>query len=157
MGMNIGTNILNNSPTSNLITHAYIYDENLDTLKALSSTKICVLLAIGSSNATTTSLIDQNTVTYYLETVGTRVSIKNEVLTIIPSLSLFSSPYYSIPLQCPHYFQLPPTYQGFNPSCRIHHSQPFPSFLGLLQLKPHLCYLYRSTMLTTFKLERTIH
>ncbi|KAK7363758.1 hypothetical protein VNO77_05913 [Canavalia gladiata] len=101
VGVNIGTDVSNLPSASDLvsflqlqkITHVRIYDANPDILKALSRTKIRVvisvpnnqLLAIGSSNATAASWIDRNVVAYYPETLITGISVGDEVLTTVPS------------------------------------------------------------------------
>ncbi|KAL4398194.1 hypothetical protein S245_002863 [Arachis hypogaea] len=101
VGVNIGTDVSNLLPPSQLvaflqlqkITHIRIYDANPDILKALSRTKIRViisvpnnqLLAIGSSNTTAASWIDRNVVSFYPDTLITAISVGDEVLTTVPS------------------------------------------------------------------------
>ncbi|KAL9277958.1 hypothetical protein ACSQ67_024787 [Phaseolus vulgaris] len=110
VGVNIGMDVSNLPPASDLvaflqlqkITHVRIYDANPDILKALSGTKIRViisvpnnqLLAIGSSNATAASWIDRNVVAYYPQTLIAGISVGDEVLTTVPS----SAPSFSPPL-----------------------------------------------------------
>ncbi|OWM85558.1 hypothetical protein CDL15_Pgr028981 [Punica granatum] len=75
------------------ITHVRLYDADPDILKALSRTKIRViigvpnnqLLAIGSSNATAASWIGRNVVAYYPQTLIVGVAVGDEVLTTVPS------------------------------------------------------------------------
>lgn len=75
------------------ITHVRLYDADPDILKALSRTKIRViigvpnnqLLAIGSSNATAASWIGRNVVAYYPQTLIIGVAVGDEVLTTVPS------------------------------------------------------------------------
>ncbi|KAK2644512.1 hypothetical protein Ddye_019707 [Dipteronia dyeriana] len=101
VGVNIGTDVTNLlSPTELVsflqvqkITHVRLYDADQDILKALSKTKIRViisvpnnqLLAIGSSNTTAASWIGRNVVAYYPETLITAVAVGDEVLTTVPS------------------------------------------------------------------------
>ncbi|XP_061345526.1 glucan endo-1,3-beta-glucosidase 1 [Gastrolobium bilobum] len=101
VGVNIGTDVSNLLSASDLvaflqlqkITHIRIYDANTDILKALSGTKIRViisvpnnqLLAIGSSNTSAASWIDRNVVAYYPQTLITGISVGDEVLTTVPS------------------------------------------------------------------------
>ncbi|KAI9198306.1 hypothetical protein LWI28_013573 [Acer negundo] len=101
VGVNIGTDVTNLlSPTELVsflqvqkITHVRLYDADQDILKALSKTKIRViisvpnnqLLAIGSSNTTAASWIGRNVVAYYPETVITAIAVGDEVLTTVPS------------------------------------------------------------------------
>ncbi|OVA07813.1 Glycoside hydrolase [Macleaya cordata] len=101
VGINIGTDVSNFLSPANLvsflqlqkITHIRLYDANADILKALSHTKIRVivgvpnnqLIAIGSSNSTAATWIDRNVVSFYPETLITAISVGDEVLTTIPS------------------------------------------------------------------------
>ncbi|CAN8312016.1 unnamed protein product [Cochlearia groenlandica] len=101
VGFNIGTDVTNLlSPTelvkflqAQKVNHVRLYDADPDLLKALSKTKIRViisvpnnqLLAIGSSNTTSASWIGRNVVAYYPETLITSISVGDEVLTTVPS------------------------------------------------------------------------
>ncbi|KAK4765295.1 hypothetical protein SAY86_026385 [Trapa natans] len=75
------------------ITHVRLYDADPDILKALSGTKIRVIvgvpnnqiLAIGSSNTTAASWIYRNVVAYYPKTLIIAVAVGDEVLTTVPS------------------------------------------------------------------------
>ncbi|KAK9014459.1 hypothetical protein V6N11_005615 [Hibiscus sabdariffa] len=101
VGVNIGTDVSNLLSAKDLvsflqvqkISHVRLYDANPGILKALANTKISViisvpnnqLLAIGSSNTTAASWINQNVVAYYPDTLITHVGVGNEVLTTVPS------------------------------------------------------------------------
>lgn len=101
VGFNIGTDVSSLLPPPDLvkflqtqkINHIRLYDADPELLKALSKTKIRViisvpnnqLLAIGSSNATAASWIGRNVVAYYPETLITAISVGDEVLTTVPS------------------------------------------------------------------------
>ncbi|PON35021.1 Glycoside hydrolase [Parasponia andersonii] len=101
VGVNIGTDVSNLLSPSDLvsflqvqkITHVRLYDADPDILKALSKTKIRVMisvpnnqiLAIGSSNTTAAAWIDRNVVANYPETLITGIAVGDEVLTTIPS------------------------------------------------------------------------
>ncbi|XP_057417937.1 glucan endo-1,3-beta-glucosidase 1 isoform X2 [Lotus japonicus] len=101
VGVNIGTDVANLPPASEIvaflqtqkITHIRVYDANTEILKALSGTKIRViisipnnqLLAIGSSNTTAASWIGRNVVAFYPQTLITGISVGDEVLTTVPS------------------------------------------------------------------------
>lgn len=75
------------------ITHIRLYDADPDILKALSKTKIRViisvpnnqLLAIGSSNTTAASWVGRNVAAFYPETLITAIAVGDEVLTTLPS------------------------------------------------------------------------
>lgn len=108
VGVNIGTDVSNLLSPSDLVSflklqkinHIRLYDADPDILKALSRTKIRViigvpnnqLLAMGSSNATAAAWIGRNVVAYYPETLITAIAVGDEVLTTVPS---------SIPLLLP--------------------------------------------------------
>lgn len=103
VGVNIGSDVSNLLSPSDLvsflrfqkITHIRLYDANPEILKALSGTKIRViisvpnnqLIAIGSSNATAAAWIGRNVVAYYPQTLISGISVGDEVLTTIPSAS----------------------------------------------------------------------
>ncbi|XP_038895143.1 glucan endo-1,3-beta-glucosidase 1 [Benincasa hispida] len=103
IGVNIGSDVSNLLSPSDLvsflhfqkITHIRLYDTNPDILKALSGSKIRViisvpnnqLLAIGFSNTTAAAWIDRNVVAYYPQTLISGISVGDEVLTTIPSAS----------------------------------------------------------------------
>ncbi|KAG7012361.1 Glucan endo-1,3-beta-glucosidase 1 [Cucurbita argyrosperma subsp. argyrosperma] len=103
VGVNIGSDVSNLMSPSDLvsflhfqkITHIRLYDANPDILKALNGSKIRViisvpnnqLLAIGSSNATAAAWIARNVVAYYPQTLISGISVGDEVLTTIPSVS----------------------------------------------------------------------
>lgn len=103
VGVNIGSDVSNLLSPSDLvsflhlqkITHIRVYDANPEILKALSGSKIRVvisvpnnqLLAIGSSNATAAAWIDRNVVAHYPATLISGISVGDEVLTTIPSVS----------------------------------------------------------------------
>ncbi|XP_057764914.1 glucan endo-1,3-beta-glucosidase 1 isoform X1 [Salvia miltiorrhiza] len=100
VGVNIGTDVSNSLSAADLvaflqlqkITHVRLYDANAEILKALSRTKIRVivsvpnnqLLAIGSSNATAATWIGRNVAAFYPQTLITAISVGDEVLTTIP-------------------------------------------------------------------------
>ncbi|KAI3948859.1 hypothetical protein MKX01_022273 [Papaver californicum] len=101
VGINIGTDVSNLlSPEelisflqSQKISHIRLYDSNADILKALSHTKIRViisvpnnqLIAIGSSNTTAATWIQRNVVAFYPQTLITSISVGDEVFTTNPS------------------------------------------------------------------------
>ncbi|CAH9082288.1 unnamed protein product [Cuscuta europaea] len=103
VGVNIGTDVSNfMSPPDFVsflhlqkITHVRLYDANPDILKALSKTKIRVivsvpnnqLLAIGSSNSTASAWIARNVAAYYPQTLITAIAVGDEVFTTVPSSS----------------------------------------------------------------------
>ncbi|KAM7500975.1 hypothetical protein LguiA_025389 [Lonicera macranthoides] len=103
VGVNIGTDVSNSLSPSELvsflqlqkITHIRLYDADPDILKALSKTKIRVIisvpnnqiLGIGSSNTTAATWIGRNVAAYYPETLITAIAVGDEVLTTIPSSS----------------------------------------------------------------------
>ncbi|KAJ0921029.1 putative glucan endo-1,3-beta-D-glucosidase [Helianthus annuus] len=108
VGVNIGTDISNLLPPAQLVsflqqqkvTHIRLYDADPDILKALSKTKIRVvisvpnnqILGIGSSNTTAANWINRNVVAYYPDTLITAVAVGDEVLTTVPSLSSMLMP-----------------------------------------------------------------
>lgn len=101
VGINIGTDVSNLLSPEELITflqsqkisHIRLYDSNADILKALSHTKIRViisvpnnqLIAIGSSNTTAATWIQRNVVAFYPQTLITSISVGDEVFTTNPS------------------------------------------------------------------------
>lgn len=101
VGVNIGTDVSNLLSPDDLvsflqtqkITHIRLYDASTDILRALSDTKIRViisvpnnqLLAIGSSNATAAAWISRNVAAYYPKTLITGIAVGDEVLTTVPS------------------------------------------------------------------------
>ncbi|GAV85002.1 Glyco_hydro_17 domain-containing protein/X8 domain-containing protein [Cephalotus follicularis] len=103
VGVNIGTDVSNLVSATDLvsflqvqkITHIRLYDANQDILKALSNTKIRViisvpnnqLLGIGSSNATAATWIGRNVAAFYPQTLISAIAVGDEVLTTVPSLA----------------------------------------------------------------------
>ncbi|RZC46359.1 hypothetical protein C5167_039303 [Papaver somniferum] len=101
VGINIGTDVSNLLSPEELITflqsqkisHIRLFDSNADILKALSHTKIRViisvpnnqLIAIGSSNTTAATWIQRNVVAFYPQTLITSISVGDEVFTTNPS------------------------------------------------------------------------
>ncbi|KAI3941494.1 hypothetical protein MKW98_022501 [Papaver atlanticum] len=101
VGINIGTDVSKLLSPEELITflqsqkisHIRLYDSNADILKALSHTKIRViisvpnnqLIAIGSSNTTAATWIQRNVVAFYPQTLITSISVGDEVFTTNPS------------------------------------------------------------------------
>ncbi|XP_043693564.1 glucan endo-1,3-beta-glucosidase 1-like isoform X2 [Telopea speciosissima] len=101
VGVNIGTDVSNLLSPADLvsflqlqkITHIRLYDADNDILRALSGTKIRVivsvpnnqLIAIGSSNTTAADWIARNVAAFYPETLITGVAVGDEVLTTVPS------------------------------------------------------------------------
>lgn len=101
VGVNIGTDVSNLLSPSALvsflqvqkITHVRLYDADPDLLKALSLTKIRViisvpnnqLLAIGSSNTTAAAWVGRNVAAFYPETLISAIAVGDEVLTTVPS------------------------------------------------------------------------
>ncbi|KAK9681545.1 hypothetical protein RND81_10G009700 [Saponaria officinalis] len=101
VGVNIGTDVSNMLPPSDLVSflqlqninHVRIYDVDPNLLKALAHTKIRViigvpnnqLIAIGSSNATAASWVDRNVAAFYPETDIIAIAVGDEVLTTVPS------------------------------------------------------------------------
>lgn len=101
VGVNIGTDVSNLLPPSDLIsflqlqkiTHVRLYDADPDLLKALAHTKIRViigvpnnqLIAIGASNTTAAAWVKRNVVAYYPQTLIIAIAVGDEVLTTIPS------------------------------------------------------------------------
>lgn len=101
IGVNIGTDVSNLLSPSDLVSflqlqkinHARMYDANPDLLKALSHTKIRViigvpnnqLIAIGSSNATAAAWVDRNVAAFYPDTTIIAIAVGDEVLTTMPS------------------------------------------------------------------------
>ncbi|GJY50343.1 glucan endo-1,3-beta-glucosidase 1 [Tanacetum coccineum] len=108
VGVNIGTDVSNLLPPAKLVaflqqqkvTHIRLYDADPDILKALSKTKIRVIvsvpnnqiLGIGSSNTTAANWINRNVVAFYPDTLITTVAVGDEVLTTVPSLSVMLMP-----------------------------------------------------------------
>nr|GEU77726.1 glucan endo-1,3-beta-glucosidase 1 [Tanacetum cinerariifolium] len=108
VGVNIGTDVSNLLPPAKLVaflqqqkvTHIRLYDADPDILKALSKTKIRVIvsvpnnqiLGIGSSNTTAANWISRNVVAFYPDTLITTVAVGDEVLTTVPSLSVMLMP-----------------------------------------------------------------
>ncbi|KAK7245870.1 hypothetical protein RIF29_40724 [Crotalaria pallida] len=103
VGVNIGTDISNMLSPQDLlsflkhqkITHIRLYDANPDILQALSGSNIHVtigvpnnqLLALGSSNTTASAWIRRNVLSFHPNTLITSISVGDEVLTTLPSLS----------------------------------------------------------------------
>lgn len=101
VGVNIGTDVSNFISPSDLVSflqlqkirHVRLYDADPEILKALSRTKIRVivsvpnnqLLAIGSSNSTASSWVARNVAAYYPQTLITAIAVGDEVLTTVPS------------------------------------------------------------------------
>lgn len=101
VGVNIGTDVSNLMPPSNLvsflkfqrISHVRLYDADPGILRALSGSKIRVtisvpnnqLLAIGSSNATAAAWVSRNVAAHRPETLISFVAVGDEVLTTVPS------------------------------------------------------------------------
>ncbi|CAL0309082.1 unnamed protein product [Lupinus luteus] len=108
VGINIGTDISNILSPQNLvsfltqqkITHIRLYDANPNILEALSGSNIRViisvpnnqLLGLASSNITSSSWIHKNVVVFYPKTLITGISVGDEVLTTVPSLSTLLLP-----------------------------------------------------------------
>ncbi|KAL7591042.1 glucan endo-1,3-beta-glucosidase 1 [Lactuca sativa] len=108
VGVNIGTDVSNLLPPAKLVsflqqqkvTHIRIYDSDPEILKALSKTKIRVIvsvpnnqiLGIGSSNTTAANWINKNVAAFYPDTLITTVAVGDEVLTTVPSLSSMLMP-----------------------------------------------------------------
>nr|GMC89818.1 glucan endo-1,3-beta-glucosidase 1 [Ipomoea batatas] len=101
VGVNIGIDVSNFLSPPDLVsflqlqkvTHIRLYDADPEILKALSKSKIRVivsvpnneLLAIGSSNATAAAWVGRNVAAYYPETLITAIAVGDEVLTTVPS------------------------------------------------------------------------
>ncbi|MCL7036196.1 hypothetical protein MKW94_030893 [Papaver nudicaule] len=101
VGINIGTDVSDLLSPEDLVTflqsqkisHIRLYDSNADILKALSHTKIRVmisvpnnqLIAIGSSNTTAATWVQRNVVAFYPQTLITSISVGDEVFTTNPS------------------------------------------------------------------------
>ncbi|KAI3800277.1 hypothetical protein L1987_28364 [Smallanthus sonchifolius] len=108
VGVNIGTDISKFLPPAKLVsflqqqkvTHIRLYDADPDILKALSKTKIRVIisvpnnqiLGIGSSNTTAANWINRNVAAFYPDTLITALAVGDEVLTTVPSLSSMLMP-----------------------------------------------------------------
>lgn len=101
VGVNIGTEVNNFLSPPDLvsflqlqkITHIRLFDANVDVLRALSKTKIRViigvpnnqLIAIASSNATAAMWIGRYVTAFYPKTLITAVAVGDEVFTAVPS------------------------------------------------------------------------
>ncbi|XP_018458288.2 glucan endo-1,3-beta-glucosidase 1 isoform X1 [Raphanus sativus] len=156
VGFNIGTDVTTLLPPPQLvkflqtqkINHVRLYDADPDLLKALSNTKIRVvisvpnnqLLAIGSSNTTAASWIGRNVVAYYPETLITAISVGDEVLTTVPS---------SAPLLLPAIESLYNALVASNLHARIKVSTPHAASIMLQTFPPSQAYFnqtWRSVM-----------
>ncbi|CAN6457497.1 unnamed protein product [Victoria cruziana] len=103
VGVNIGTDVSSMLPPTELvsllkvqqITHVRLYDADPDLLRALSKTKISVivgipnnqLLGIGSSNASAAAWVKTNIASFYPDTAIVAIAVGDEVLTTLPSAS----------------------------------------------------------------------
>ncbi|KAF5447998.1 hypothetical protein F2P56_033506 [Juglans regia] len=101
VGINIGTDVSNLPPTSDLvailkahqITHVRLYDADSHILKALSASGIEVMvgvlneevLSIGESASAAATWINKNVAAYLPSTNITAISVGSEVLTSIPN------------------------------------------------------------------------
>lgn len=101
IGINIGTEVTNFLSPPDLvaflqlqkINHIRLFDTNTEILKALSKTKIRViigvpnnqLIGIASSNATAATWIARYVSAFYPQTLITTVAVGDEVLTTVPS------------------------------------------------------------------------